>query len=164
MNRETLIGMVLNIGYQAYIPRCSSWKLALVASNENSALYILIRKNGIDFKLYATNSPPQLDSEGMLYTNDGELIRNHYNHSVVNLHTHALKIAEKFYNNILSINEIREPQGVSWRETSANKQSNHGEYSALDIYEAISIGDGEDAYLGDGMWISQDGTMEDRGR
>ena len=33
-----------------------------------------------------------------------------------------------------------------------------------DIYDAISNGDGEDAYVGDGIWISPNGKMEDRGR
>ena len=26
-----------------------------------------------------------------------------------------------------------------------------------DVYDAVSNGDGEDAYLGDGIWISSDG-------
>lgn len=31
------------------------------------------------------------------------------------------------------------------------------------IYEAVEGEDGEDAYLGDGMWIRPDGSLEDRG-
>lgn len=31
------------------------------------------------------------------------------------------------------------------------------------IYEAVEVEDGEDAYLGDGMWIRADGSLEDRG-
>ncbi|MGG6261763.1 hypothetical protein ACQ259_16845 [Stutzerimonas stutzeri] len=34
----------------------------------------------------------------------------------------------------------------------------------VEIYEAIAPEDGEDAYLGDGIWIRADGTMDDRGR
>ena len=33
-----------------------------------------------------------------------------------------------------------------------------------DIYEAAAGNDGEDAYLGDGMWITPDGDLDDRGR
>lgn len=33
-----------------------------------------------------------------------------------------------------------------------------------DIYEAIVGKDGEDAYLGDGMWITPEGDLDDRGR
>lgn len=32
-----------------------------------------------------------------------------------------------------------------------------------DIYETISHEDGEDAYLGDGIWVRPDGSMDDRG-
>lgn len=34
----------------------------------------------------------------------------------------------------------------------------------VEIYEAIAPEEGEDAYLGDGIWIRADGTMDDRGR
>lgn len=33
-----------------------------------------------------------------------------------------------------------------------------------DIYEAIANEDGEDAYLGDGIWVRSDGSLDDRGR
>lgn len=33
-----------------------------------------------------------------------------------------------------------------------------------DIYDAAAGNEGEDAYLGDGMWITPDGSLEDRGR
>lgn len=33
-----------------------------------------------------------------------------------------------------------------------------------DIYEAIAPEYGEDAYIGDGIWIRADGSMDDRGR
>lgn len=32
-----------------------------------------------------------------------------------------------------------------------------------DIYEAVAGNDGEDAYLGDGMWITPEGNLDDRG-
>ena len=32
------------------------------------------------------------------------------------------------------------------------------------IYEAISADDGQDAYLGDGVWVRPDGSLDDRGR
>lgn len=33
----------------------------------------------------------------------------------------------------------------------------------LEIYDAVEGAEGEDAYLGDGMWIKSDGSLEDRG-
>lgn len=33
-----------------------------------------------------------------------------------------------------------------------------------DIYDAIAPEDGEDAYLGDGIWVRADGSLDDRGR
>lgn len=32
-----------------------------------------------------------------------------------------------------------------------------------EIYDAVAAEDGEDAYLGDGLWIKPDGDIEDRG-
>jgi len=32
------------------------------------------------------------------------------------------------------------------------------------IYEAVAPGNGQDAYLGDGVWIRPDGSLEDTGR
>lgn len=43
----------------------------------------------------------------------------------------------------------------------ARPQSHH---SRSDLYDAISPGDGERAYLGDGVWVSPDGSMSDDGR
>lgn len=33
-----------------------------------------------------------------------------------------------------------------------------------DIYDAVAGKEGEDAYLGDGMWIRPDGSLDDRGQ
>lgn len=33
-----------------------------------------------------------------------------------------------------------------------------------EIYEAVAGSDGEEAYLGDGIWIKPDGSLDDRGR
>lgn len=33
-----------------------------------------------------------------------------------------------------------------------------------DIYEAVAGNDGENAYLSDGVWITPDGSLDDRGR
>lgn len=39
-----------------------------------------------------------------------------------------------------------------------------GRRELREIYDAISVEDGMDAYLGDGVWISSDGSWSDRGR
>lgn len=45
--------------------------------------------------------------------------------------------------------------------TSSNSMEKH---EMRELYKAVSIEDGEDAYLGDGVWISSDGSLDDRGR
>lgn len=39
-----------------------------------------------------------------------------------------------------------------------------GRRELKEIYDEISSGDGMDAYFGDGIWISADGSWSDRGR
>ncbi|XCG51974.1 hypothetical protein ABVK50_29380 (plasmid) [Mesorhizobium sp. WSM2240] len=45
------------------------------------------------------------------------------------------------------------------------EQVTGGADDMIDLYEAISSGgDGEDVYLSDGLWLSSDGSLHQRGR
>lgn len=78
LTRDTVIQYLLDIGFRQYRPRTTSWKSALIASNDSQTIYFLIGKRSIDFKLYDYLNKTKIDKEGKLYTNDGRMVRNNY--------------------------------------------------------------------------------------
>ena len=60
---------------------------------------------------------------------------------------------------VYSIADWRERKGRYYDSLPASARNEMRE-----IYDAAAGEDGEDAYLGDGMWIRSDGTLEDEGR
>ncbi len=59
----------------------------------------------------------------------------------------------------MPIKQWREEKAPYFESLSASVRS-----GMRSIYEAISHRDGQDAYLGDGIWVRPDGSMNDRGR
>jgi hypothetical protein len=69
-------------------------------------------------------------------------------------------------NLVSEVRWIMNPDGTMSRsviEPEFDKVGDAGE-DMRDVYEAASSGDGGDAYLSDGLWISPDGTIKDKGR
>lgn len=171
LTRDQVLEHLQNIGFEAYIPRTSSWKYAFIASSQSQTVYFLVGKRGIDFKLYNSVRETKLDEKGKLYTDGGEMVRNYYRDSDVNIHELVLEIASRLITNTPIDETFTSGHGKSWQEQKAEyirSLPKSTEAAARDemreIYEAISLGDGEDAYLGDGIWISSDGSLDDRGR
>lgn len=171
LTRDQVLEHLQNIGFEAYIPRTSSWKYAFIASNQSQTIYFLVGKRGIDFKLYNSVRETKLDEKGKLFTDGGDMVRNYYRDSYVNIHELILEIASRLVTNTPIDESFTSGHGKSWQEQKAEyirSLPKSTEAAARDemreIYEAISLGDGEDAYLGDGIWISSDGSLDDRGR
>ena len=125
----------------------------------------------MDFKLYNSVRETKLDEKGKLFTDGGDMVRNYYRDSDVNIHELILEIASRLVTNTPIDESFTSGHGKSWQEQKAEyirSLPKSTEAAARDemreIYEAISLGDGEDAYLGDGIWISSDGSLDDRGR
>jgi len=171
LTREQVLEHLHNLGFEAYVPRTSSWKSAFIASNERQTIYFLIGKNGIDFKLYKDVRETKCDERGKLFTDGGEMVRNYYRASDVVVHDLIVEIANALVANMPIDANLTSGHGMSWRAANAGLKKIQNEsfesYAGndmQDIYDAVSLGDGEDAYLGDGMWIGSDGSMRDRGR
>lgn len=67
----------------------------------------------------------------------------------------------------INLNINPEPPSADWqvqRESYYNTLPESSKNEMREIYNAIAHEDGEDAYLGDGIWISADGSLDDRGR
>lgn len=171
LTRDDVLQHLQNIGFEAYIPRTSSWKCAFIASNQNQTIYFLVGKRCIDFKLYDSVRETKVDERGKLFTDGGEMVRNYYRDSDVNIHELILEVASRLVTNTPIDNSFTSGHGKPRKEQKAEyirSLPKHAESAARDemreIYEAISLDDGEDAYLGDGIWISSDGSLDDRGR
>jgi len=96
MDRDGLILELQNFEFEPFIPRTTTWKLALVSSCYGRTLIVLIRKNGIDFKYYEDPKELKIDTTGKLHTDGGLLTRFNYNSADKSLHQWTLKIANKF--------------------------------------------------------------------
>lgn len=171
---ESLLENLKLLGFEYFVPRTSSWKFALAKSNDIQTVYFLIGRLGIDFKFYDYVRDNKIDDNGKLYTVEGEMVRNYYWQSNVNVHHLILKVATQLSNNIPIDDELLTGQG-----RSINKQEDIAEEveefhcsihnstkweDMTDLYEAMSTGDGQDAYMGDGIWIKSDGSIYDKGR
>jgi hypothetical protein len=164
LSRDQLLEHLQNIGFEAYIPRTSSWTYAFIASKNRQTIYFLVGKRRIDFKFYDTIRETKVDEKGKLYTDGGKLVRNYYENSVVNIHELIWTIASRFISGNYIDDALFSGNGTSWKDRKAEYERNLPKGQMQEIYEAISIGDGEDAYLGDGVWVSSDGEIYDRER
>jgi hypothetical protein len=171
ITRDEILQHLQNMGFEAYIPRTCSWKYVFIASNQNHTIYFLVGKRGIDFKFYDSVRETKLDDKGKLFTGGGEMVRNYYRDSDVNIHELILEVASRFTTNTPIDKSFTSGQGKPWQEQKAEyirSLPKSAETCARDemkeIYEAISLDDGEDAYLGDGIWIGSDGSLADRDR
>lgn len=99
LSLDSVIQQLQTLGFESYIPRTSSWKHALIASNLTQTIYFLIGNKGIDFKFYDQLRETKVDKEGKLFTDGGEMTRNYYRESDVNIHELTLEIASQIVTN-----------------------------------------------------------------
>ena len=169
LTRDQVLQHLQNMGFDAYIPRTSSWNYAFISSNKNQTIYFLVGKRGIDFKLYDFVKETKVDEKGRLFTDGGKMVRNYYRDSDLNIHELILEIASRLVTNTPIDESLTSGHGKSWQKQKADYKRNlpkspeiAARYEMREIYEDISSRDGENAYLGDGLWISADGSLKDR--
>ena len=174
---EEFVEELIGRGFEPYVPRCSTWNLALATDNKKGTLIVLIRRRGVDFKIYNQVNPRSVCARGTVSTEGGELVRNNYRDSEINIQHHVLRLANRFQCNLELSAEYMQAYGTApgvgkarWMEENGYQRrlqpraDVEKEYGAQDIYDVMSQGDGEDVYLGDGIWIRSDGSCDDRGR
>lgn len=169
LTQDELLGHLLGMGFSVVTPKTSSWQFAYIVSNKTSTIYFLIGKRGIDFKYYDYLKEIVVEN-GKLNTSGGYLVRNNYADSAVNVNRLIFDIASRIVGDAPLEESWFSGTGRSWKERKEEYFREHAtpEVAArdemMDIYNACSPGDGSDAYLGDGIWITPDGRTEDRGR
>jgi len=154
INQTDLISKLKSLGFEAYPTKCSTYTEALIGFTKIATLYVLMRKNGIDFRYYDYIKSTHIISDGLLQMAGGIIVRNYYKKSSININLHALTIAEKFLSDTLSEKEMLTTYGKSnmIKEPKNDMQA---------LYNELSVFRGEDVYLTDGIWIRSDGTMYD---
>ena len=111
---ESLMDKLAKLGYEAYVPRTSSWQTAFAARNQTGTLIILIRRRGIDFKIYDSIVEFRTDRRGKLYTDGGKVVRNYYYDSDVSIFAWILEVATKFIADVPLGGEYLVGQGRPW--------------------------------------------------
>ena len=171
LTQDDVIQRLQQLGFEPHIPRTVSWKYALIASNASQTIYFLVGRRSIDLKFYDHLRKTEVDETGKLYTDGGLMVRNNYSGSDANVHEIILELASRLVTNTPIDEFLLSGTGRTWREQKSEYIRNQPKSTVVaakdelvEIYEAISPGDGEDAYLGDGVWISPDGSLDDRGR
>lgn len=161
-NIHSLMDALNMLGYEAHIPRASTWRVAFSASNASSTIIFLLRKHGVDFRVFEKIEALQFDEEGKLCLGGGHLVRNFYNGSDVNIFEFIFDIAIRFITNCPLDKAMFAGKGKARPRNGTYRTDGASELG--DIYSAVSGGGGGAAYLGDGIWIKSDGSSSDNGR
>lgn len=155
IRRDELISKLEQLGFKIFTPRSKAWKYALIFSNEAHSLCILVGKINIDFRYYDEIKDFKLDEKGLLYTDGGLLVRNYYVESNTPIHEHIIKIANLFVSNSKIEASLLEPNGITGTQ---QKREYNRKNIPTNFYDELGIGDGEDVYLCDGVWLCSDGS------
>ncbi|NYR10119.1 hypothetical protein [Psychrobacter sp. BI730] len=147
---ESLVENLKLLGFECFVPRTSSWKFALIKSNNTQTVYFLINRLGVDFKLYDYVRDTNIDHNGKLYTDGGLAVRNYYLGSDINVHHLILRVANQLANDIPIGNMLLTGQGWSIHQQSATekiKSESAQKYPEIaELYNTISTEDDSYSY------------------
>ena len=171
MTQDQLVLDLQELGFKAHATASPRWRLALSHANGGKTLFALVRRHGIDLLETTLQQREMVNADGLLSVSIrrggdrfGELA---YTESEVSIHDQVLQVCGCFVRGEFIPDTEYERQGIGpteWAEKhgklSNKKYSAEGEMR--EIYQAVSGEDGEDAYLGDGVWISPSGQLDHR--
>lgn len=174
MTRDGLMIELRRMGFSNCSTASGKWITAFYFTHKQKTLFVLFRRRGIDLLLTSAQFTDLLNSAERLCVNsqsEGNTFTEYqYAGSHVNIHSRILRIAHMFIDGLELDATFFCPEDVGItgigntnRSSSHRYQTTRGE-SRSELYDAVSHGDGEPVYFGDGMWINSDGSMEDRGR
>lgn len=147
--------------------------IAILAYKSDTQIGTLfVRKNGVDVQ--TRDAQPEEDVvAGSVYEgslSQGRVVRHALSHTTFNLFHGLLRFSDSFQRNEEDLDRYFVSVGSADRRTARLKakaqtlrRSRPGS-GTDDIYDACSSGDGGPAYLGDGIWVNEDGGMFDAGR
>lgn len=147
------------MGFKTYKPRTISWNYALIGSNQTQTIYFLFRKEGVDFKIYSYAREAKVDEKGRLFTDGGELVRNYYGDNDID--ALILKIASCLVSDTPIDESFTSGHGRSRQKQKPKSIEIAAKDEMQEIYQEFSLGDSEDVYLGDGVWLNSEGSLYD---
>jgi hypothetical protein len=166
--RNELVSTLVEMGFELEATASSKWKYALYIRNGAKSLYVLVRARGVDM----LETP--LDIEDMTHPDGSLSISKHregdrfaeyfYSESKTPIHDQVLAVASQFKNGIYVDQNQFNKIGIGRSEQIKNYKKQIGDESLRALYVDMMIEEGEDVYLSDGVWLSSDGSMHDRGR
>lgn len=152
------------------------YKSVLANLNDSHVAYIFVRKNGLDLRVFLRTEHEQIKPYSLYdrSLSDGREVRHSLAHTNFNLYEGMLRFSASFLSNESDLERYFVPYGSTDKRTDEMKKQAElnknnelsDEYSddTYSIYNAFSDGSGEPVYLGDGMWVSANGNMNDWGR
>lgn len=164
------VSAVRNMGW---IPQKASQRMyrnVLARANETRTAYIFVRRNGIDIKVVEGVADELLRPYSLCNCSlsEGRVVRHSLAHTTFNLFEGVLRFCKSFDGNETDLDRYFVAVGDSDKRTEELKAISKARKSQRsemqDIYDACSDGSGGPAYLGDGMWISSSGRLDDFGR
>lgn len=170
LTREELINELRLIGFKRCKTASAAWKATFFFENSSGTILILMRSREIDILKTNSKFVDLLTDEGRVrvYTQaEGtQFAEYHYSESQINIHKKVLEVAKASVSNSEIDPSVFCKVGITKQEWVkkhiGDKKKSYAPNS--DLYDAISLGDGEDAYLGDGIWIRSGGSTYDGGR
>ncbi|WP_159690507.1 hypothetical protein [Cognatazoarcus halotolerans] len=169
-----MVAMLFDMGFKTQTTASQKWKQALFFINGEKTLFVLVRTRGVDvletpLKREEMTNPDGLLSVTMRRTGD-RFAEFFYTDSHLPVNERVLEIASHFVNNLNIDQSHFQKIGIGRREWGEkygekSKRSNRENSGSLcSLYADLAIEEGEDVYLSDGVWLSSDGSLHDRGR
>lgn len=175
MTRDEMIAGLFELGFSMQSTASNKWKTAFFLRENDKTLLVLIRTRGVDLFETSRTRDAMTNEVGTLsvrVSDEGNRFGEcNYTHNDLNVNYTVLKAATKFAEGATLNPELFQKTGIGRTEwghkfgnLSKKQEQTDSDNSLSDIYYAASSGDGGPAYLGDGVWIDEDGSIEDRGR
>jgi len=174
ITRYDLVAALRKLGFRAHSTASQKWKQAFFYANGQRTLFVLVRSRGIDLLETPLDWREMLNCDGLLKISScrpgDRFAEYYYTDSNLPVHERVLSIAMDFVGSREIDQSLFQKFGIGRREWGqkygqSNRERGASEEGSLrSLYSDLDLGDGEDVYLSDGMWLSADGSVHDRGR
>lgn len=169
INRFELIDALQATGFKHHTLASSKWRNGLWYTNEKGTMLALVRARGVDVLISSLKVFEMVNEKGdlkVMTQREGHLFGEYnYTDSGEDIHAKVLTVVDCFVHGKPFEDDFFTKVGIGRREWAQKYGVKTIEQEARlemqDLYECISIGDGQPAYLADGVWITADGELID---
>lgn len=168
--RDEMIAKLFEMGFKPQATVSRKWKNAFFYNDGEKTLFILVRTRGIDLLETPLKREEMTGNDGLLRVSmhrEGDRFGEYYyTDSQIPINETVIEVASRFIQGLDIDSTYFQKVGIGRSEWGAKYGKNSerindgGDLS--DVYDAVCGEPGEPAYLGDGVWISPDGSLDDR--